>query len=234
MSAFEYQLARSTRRKTLSIIIRRGKVKVMAPIFLSEQVITEFVTEKSSWVLQKLRIQQSWTQQAQVAKKQFVEGESFLFLGNRYSLKICPASKSAIELINNDIFVSLSNRVKPANKAVFIEKLLQDWYKQQIDDYLTDRIAHYARLMAVTPSSINIRFYKSRWGSCSAKGRLSFNYLLMMAPDWVIDYVIVHELSHLRHLNHSAHFWAVVSRHYPGYQSAADWLKVNGKLLVLS
>lgn len=233
MSAFEYQLTRSARRKTLSIVIRRGKVKVLAPQSLPSKSIDAFINEKSSWVLQKLQSQQVQVEQEKQSQKQFVEGESFLYLGDEYPLQISAASKSAVELVNGVIFVSLSNRVKTANKAAFVQKLLQDWYKQQLTDYLATRLDDYCAQMQVSYSELNVRSYKRRWGSCSAKGRLSFNYLLMMAPGWVIDYVIVHELSHLTHLNHSARFWAEVKRYYPGYKQATEWLKVYGLALRL-
>jgi predicted metal-dependent hydrolase len=233
MSAFEYQLARSARRKTLSIVIRRGQVKVMAPAFLPSATIKAFIDEKSSWIQQKLQTQQGWIDQGTQQNKQFVDGELFYYLGEQYSLVISDATKSAVTLVGDQLFIDLSNRVKTANKAAFIQKLLQEWYKEQLNTYLMVKLGHFSQLMDVCYTGVNIRFYKRRWGSCSSKGQLSFNYVLMMAPSWVIDYVIVHELSHLRHLNHSAHFWAVVRRFYPSYKEATQWLKDNGVKLSL-
>ncbi len=234
MSAFEYQLARSARRKTLSIVIRRGQVKVMAPSFLPAATIRQFVNDKSDWVLQKLQNQQGWVEQDKQAQKQFVDGEIFLYQGFEYPLLISNGSKSGVELVNGRIFVSLSNRVKTINKTTYVQKLLEDWYKQQLSDYLKHRLVTLSQQMDVKYTGVNIRFYKRRWGSCSSKGLLSFNYLIMMAPTWVIDYVIVHELSHLIHLNHSAQFWAVVKRYCPDYKLATEWLKVNGVRLVVA
>jgi predicted metal-dependent hydrolase len=233
MSAFEYQLSRSIRRKTLSIVIRRGQVKVMAPVFLSKRTIADFIETKTEWVLKKLQSQQSWVEQSEQSQKQFVDGERFLYLGIDYPLQISNASKSEISLYDNRFFVTVSNRVKADNHSAHVKKMMQDWYKQQLIDYLVHRVEHFAQLIDVTPTDVNVRSYKRRWGSCSSKGLLSFNYLLIMAPNRVIDYVIVHELCHLIHLNHSAHFWAEVNRYYPQHKAATQWLKVEGGSLRL-
>jgi predicted metal-dependent hydrolase len=228
MSAFEYQLQRSMRRKTLSIVIRRGEVKVLAPVFLSKNTIAEFVVAKTPWILQKLQTQQAWVEQNEQGQKQFVDGEVFLYLGESYPLSVGAASKSEVTFHNGYFIVNVSNRVKPENSSNHIKGLLQDWYKQQLSDYLDHRIEHYTKLIGVVHTGVNVRAYTRRWGSCSSKGQLSFNFLLMMAPAWVIDYVIVHELCHLTHMNHSPRFWAKVLRFYPRHKEAKAWLKIEG------
>ncbi len=228
MSAFEYQLQRSIRRKTLSIVIRRGEVKVLAPVFLSKATISEFIVAKTPWVLQKLLTQQAWVDQNEQGQKLFIEGEPFLYLGESYPLSVGAASKSEVILHNGYFIVNVSNRVKAQNRANHIKALMQDWYKQQLSEYLDHRIEHYADVIGVVHTGVNVRAYKRRWGSCSSKGQLSFNFLLMMAPQWIIDYVIVHELCHLTHMDHSSRFWSKVQRFYPRHKEAKAWLKHEG------
>lgn len=98
---------------------------------------------------------------------------------------------------------------------------------------LTQRCALWAPHVGVTYGRISIRHQKGRWGSCSAKGNLNFNCLLMLSPEWVRDYVVVHELCHRRHMNHSPAFWAAVEAIYPRWREARDWLKRNGEALML-
>jgi len=98
---------------------------------------------------------------------------------------------------------------------------------------IPDKVAYYARLMGVTYGRISIRRQRSRWGSCSREGNLSFNCLLMMAPAEVLDYVVVHELSHRLEMNHSARFWAHVGDVLPDYRNAKKWLKEQGRALML-
>ncbi len=94
------------------------------------------------------------------------------------------------------------------------------------------RAAHFASMIGVTYGSITIRHQKTRWGSCSAKGNLNFNCLLMLAPPEVLDYVVVHELCHRKEMNHSADFWAEVAGAMPGYDTCRKWLKNNGAGLI--
>ena len=95
------------------------------------------------------------------------------------------------------------------------------------------KVAYYARLMGVTYGRITIRKQKTRWGSCTSEGKLNFNCLLMMAPPEVLDYIVVHELSHRVEMNHSAKFWAQVEKVLPEYRDAQKWLKENGRGLIM-
>ena len=97
---------------------------------------------------------------------------------------------------------------------------------------ISDRVAYYAPLLGVTYGRITIRHQKTRWGSCSAKGNLNFNCLLMLAPQQVVDYVVVHELCHRKEMNHSPAFWALVAGFCPDYRQCRKWLKENGKDLI--
>ena len=99
-------------------------------------------------------------------------------------------------------------------------------------EYIPGRVAYYARQLGVRPGKITIRNQRTRWGSCSAKGNLNFNCLLMLAPEEVIDSVVVHELCHLLEMNHSPRFWAQVERVLPDYRSARQWLRRNGGALM--
>lgn len=100
-------------------------------------------------------------------------------------------------------------------------------------EYFPKRAAHFQQFTGGTYSRITIRDQKTRWGSCSARGTLSFNWRLMLAPPAILDYVVVHELCHLTHMDHSAAFWQAVEAVYPDYRSARKWLKEHGQELVL-
>ncbi len=105
------------------------------------------------------------------------------------------------------------------------KRLLGNWFAQQALIYLPQRVAALAPLVGVQPQGLRVRYYKSRWGSCNRRGELQFNWLLMMAPPVVVDYVVVHELAHLRHFNHSPAFWQVVGRVMPDYLRHRAWLR---------
>lgn len=103
---------------------------------------------------------------------------------------------------------------------------------QQAKAVIPARVADYAAILGVTYGRVTVRSQRTRWGSCSAKGNLNFNCLLMLAPEAVLDYVVVHELCHRKHMDHSPHFWAEVEGILPNYRESRRWLKENGPLLV--
>ncbi len=116
---------------------------------------------------------------------------------------------------------------EPALTNADIEKLCQ-----KALSVIPDKVKYYAEIMGVTYGRITIRNQKTRWGSCSSKGNLNFNCLLMLMPDKVLDYVVVHELCHLKQMNHSKKFWKEVERYMPDYKNYKKWLNENGGALI--
>ena len=123
---------------------------------------------------------------------------------------------------------NLTKTAQPEAMSHFV-----NWYKGQARTVLTERVAYFARNHKFKPLKLRISSARTRWGSCSAKGTLSFTWRIVMAPVEVIDYVVVHELCHLNELNHSRAFWMQVETILPDYKQKRKWLKDNGKLLVL-
>ena len=125
---------------------------------------------------------------------------------------------------------------KPSQKEKTpYERRLEAPYRQAAKEYIPKRVAYYAQLLDVTYATISIRDQKTRWGSCSSKGNLSFSWRLILAPPKVLDYVVVHELCHRKEMNHSPRFWALVESLVPDYKTHRKWLKENGeKLTILS
>ncbi len=114
-------------------------------------------------------------------------------------------------------------------KIAFLEKK----FRKAAKDYIPYRVEHFHKLTGGHYTSITIRDQKSRWGSCSGRGTLSFNYRLMMAPPKILDYVVVHELCHLTHMNHSKDFWNMVDSILPDYKESKQWLKDHGSELTV-
>ena len=114
-----------------------------------------------------------------------------------------------------------------------VKAALGQWYQLRAEQRLPKIVQQLSQKIGVDYGDIEIRHFKSRWGSCRADGRLQFNWRLMMAPSKVIEYVVVHELCHRLHLNHSPAFWNEVERHMPEFQHHRKWLKTDGHLLTL-
>ena len=233
----EYQVVRS-HRKTLSLQVRHGQVLVRAPYCVDEKFINSFIKKKSTWLKTKIE-QQS---QADTFCCNFSQGSRLFLSGQLVTLDITFAKKSSTFLtedINNlkvlNIVLAERNKKKLSNNDLLVmgvKKQIEKYFKQQAEETIPLKVATYSQLTSLTPTSIKIRQYRSRWGSCNNRGELSFNYLLMMLPDYIIDYVVIHELCHLQHLNQSKEFWQLVAKYFPNYTQAKQWIKTNQSTLL--
>jgi predicted metal-dependent hydrolase len=221
---FEVKIIRSRRRKSLSLQISHEGATIRMPHTLALREAEAFVDKKSRWIKQKL------AQATPPLERQYSIGGTHAYLGENYPLVHIPhAGKAALSLADNQL--QLHSKTPPTPEA--IKRLLINWYRQQADNHITLRTQHFADIMALQPTKISTRTYKARWGSCNARGEVQFNWQLIQAPIEVIDYVIIHELSHLKHLNHSADFWQQVDQYYPNYKTARLWFKQYGAQLLL-
>ena len=220
---FPYEVVRS-RRKTLVIYVKSGKVEVRAPIKASIKWITEFLTEKSPWIQEQL------TEQRRRKKQQLVlaEGTSFELMGQPLTLRLATAGRP--RAVHNGSTLTLF--LKERSKAK-VEKLFLDWLQEQAEAYMPNKTRYYARELGLEHKLGKVTYRKTRtkWGHCDESGDIQFNWLLMLAPKPVLDYLIAHETSHLRYLNHSARFWRTVESLCPRYKEHRDWLTNNGHRL---
>jgi predicted metal-dependent hydrolase len=213
-----------SKRKSFSLIVdKEGELLVRAPNGATRRQVQEIVEAHRDWILKK---------QAEIIKKnqdlrppRFTEGEAFWFLGQLYPLTVVEDAPHALHL--NGHFI-LAQRYASQAQAVF-----EAWYKAQARRVLKERVDHWAKQYGLRYASIRITAARTRWGSCSSKDSLNFSWRLIMAPLEVVDYVVVHELAHLKQRNHSKAFWAEVARMLPTYQQHRQWLKKNGYRLQL-
>lgn len=232
-----YLLVRSERRKTVGLYVKQGKITVRAPYYLDQKYIDALVQKKSLWLKAKLAEQ---SQQQRSTPSLFIDG-SFLWVQGKYKkLTVIYGKKNQVNNLTDELQIVLaklnpgrvsdqeiSDQSNEQEQRLKVKKLLEKWFKNQAETYITENLPYYCAKTNLKPKSFKIRQYKARWGSCNSKQELSFNYLLMMAPKWVIDYVIIHELCHLEHLNHSAKFWQLVNQHCPEYSAAKSWMKTR-------
>ena len=220
----EYQLVRSSKRKTVSLQVKGGKVRVLAPMRLAEQYINDLVKEKSQWL--QLKITEQLNHVEGLSVREYQTGEYYYYQGERYALLIEQANTGNVSIIDNTIVIQLKNLSSDsAELGLKVKKSLHAWYLKEAKQLLSNRFEVQCKYTKLSAASLKIRYYKSRWGSCDAKQRINLNWLLVMAPVEVIDYVIVHELCHTIHLNHSSRYWQLVSQLYPNFKQAKAWLK---------
>ncbi|MEA4909157.1 MAG: SprT family zinc-dependent metalloprotease [Anaerolineaceae bacterium] len=198
-------------------VTHEGPVVVRAPLRTSEAQIRRWVETRREWVEKKLAAVQAATPPAH----QYANGEAFLFQGRPYPLRLTARARPRLAFDGRAFTLSESCRENGA--AVF-----QAWYREQARRILPERTAVLAQRLGVAPGGVRLSGARTRWGSCSARGQINLNWRLVMAPPEVLDYVIVHELAHLKVRNHSKTFWALVESWLPGYAVQRRWLKDNG------
>jgi len=222
MPASVDQIIRSKRRTIAIIVQRDGKVIVRAPLKTPERLIRAFIESKSGWIDEKKALA---AKHVVLPVKKFTGGEKFLLLGREIPLRLVEGQKAALSF-QDEFF--LSKKAVPKAQAVF-----EKWYKAKALEVLTGRVEFYARQFGLRYEHLHISSARTRWGSCSSRGTLSFTWRLIMAPLEVVDYVVLHELAHLKVKNHSPVFWAEVARMQPDYKRRRAWLKKNGRFLTL-
>jgi len=218
------------KRKTMAITIEPpGMIKVIAPKGTKEEVILEKVTNKAPWIIKKLYYFKYIKHQK--IRKEFVNGESFMYLGRNYSLQLHIKE----DLKNPIIKLYLGKFVvyTPTKDEVIIRKAMEEWYRRKALQQIKERVEYYQHRVGVKPNKVTVKEQKKRWGSCSSKGNLNFNWRAVMASSNVLDYIVVHEMCHLVHLNHSKDFWDMVQSILPDYGTRREWLKKNGVRLSL-
>ena len=217
MQEIAYQVVRSNRKSVALVIDNEANLIVRAPLQMQDAMIEEFVHKKKRWINEK---QQQVAVFGEKHPPVVVEtGESILYLGSTYA--IINDAIDTVQVSGNELFVP--------NEFGIAE--MTEWLKSEAMRVISERVNNYAGIMGVTPGEIKLSDAKARWGSCSTKNNLNFAWRLIMCPLSVIDYVVVHELSHITYKNHSPAFWARVKTVLPNYEDNQDWLKVNKKLM---
>ncbi len=229
-----YTLQRSSRRRTVEIQVRPEGVRVLAPSRVARSRIDQFVRQKAEWINQRQReLQRRLSELEPYTQKALEHGATLQWLGERCDLTVLPRGpQTVIEQCGSEIRVSLSRRIRKA-ESIALQEQLERWYREQADLLLQSRVRYWAEQTGLQPARVICRSYRRKWGCCNSRREVSFNWLLIMAPLWVIDYVIVHELCHLQEMNHSSRFWLLVERSYPQYRQAKRWLHENGSRLHL-
>jgi predicted metal-dependent hydrolase len=211
-----------TDRKSIALIVKRdGSLVVRVPINATDEQISSVINRKSTWI--EAKQQEVLSMYPQTSNKEFVNGEGFLYLGKSYRLKIIDQAETPLKL---GTFFLIDRLFLPKAKEVFV-----NWYKERACEVISERVAWYAEKIGVEVKVIKITSATTRWGSCSAKGTLSFPWRLAMAPVPVIDYVVIHELVHISEKNHSKTFWNQVHALMPDYENKIAWLEMNGHTL---
>ena len=202
MSDVRYRILRS-RRRTLTITVSEGKVVVRAPLGASDELVGRFVAEKEGWILKKIE-EQTGGEFVDV-----MEGKTLLDDGVRKPVKYGAARS---EEKGGEFFLKNEKAVRP-------------FFERTRCLFLPDEVFELSRRTGMMPADVSVRDFKARWGCCDADGRIRLNWRLVMLPPALREYVLIHELCHLKEMNHSAAFWKLVGKHCGDYRQRRRLLK---------
>ena len=217
MTNIQYKTIRSDRKSIALVIDSEARLTVRAPFNARESEITSFIKQKKRWIIEKQKkISALSNKHTPVEIK---NGGNILFKGDNYTIKMSNVSR---------IKISGENIIIPRGSK---KEKVTAWLKKEAKKLIRERLDIYAGIMGVRYSTLRISGARTRWGSCSGRDSLNFTWRLIMCPIQVIDYVIVHELSHITHKNHSPVFWTRVKKVIPDFKEQKNWLKSNRKLM---
>lgn len=222
--AINYEVSRAA-RKTADIIVERdGSVHVRVPEHVSDERVAAIVDSKKFWIYKALA---EWRElNASRIEREYKNGEGFLYLGRAYRLRLVDDQEEPLLLkggrmcIRRDMF--------NASDAAGARAAFQAYYSARALQRIQPRVAYFSPKVGVSPTGVEIRDLGHRWASCSTKGKLAFHWKCVMAPQTIIDYIVVHELCHIHHRDHTDAFWNEVDKVLPQYRERKNWLRVNG------
>ncbi|HKU83997.1 MAG TPA: SprT family zinc-dependent metalloprotease [Candidatus Nitrosocosmicus sp.] len=222
-NVLEFQIIRTQRRrKTNEILIEYGNVSVRTSTTSSLKEIELLVSKKAKWIFKKIKEQDN--PEASIKVPIYQDDSTLPFLGKNYRLRIIGHSSNLLCFTNNG-FVIYSNRKN-------VKRIYEQWLADIAHPIISPIIVKYSKLLNVSPKKILLKKLKSRWGSATYHNIINVNIHLLKAPLDVIEYVILHELSHLIERNHSKQFWKIVSDYMSDYKIKIRWLKVNGPYII--
>ncbi|MGD0960769.1 MAG: SprT family zinc-dependent metalloprotease [Methylomonas sp.] len=228
----QYTLRRSSRAKYLRIVIKPGGMEVVAPLNISEKRIHSFVASQQEWIIAaSIRVRDRLKNLPVFTPPFYADGATIPFQGGQAPLRVTQLAgkTSRVQFHPQQGFtVNLPAGAVAADHSELIRQALIRWMKQQARLQAGQLIAKHADRLNLFPSGLKIKTLKSRWGSCGPENNININWLLLLAPPAAFEYVVIHELCHIKHKNHSADFWNLVAAYCPDYPLQRKWLKQHG------
>ncbi len=217
----DYELIQ-TARKSIEMRVTGDLTRVFAPRGVRLRTVDLFVTERADW----LKEAREKMRAAMIGRATLESGAQVLYMGIPLTLMVESGRSKRVFIEGQTLRVQTRDAGSEA-----VREAVREFLIDRARAVICERLDHFIPLIGRAPGRITIREQKTRWGSCSSKHNLNFNWKLIMAPPGALDYVVVHELVHLYEFNHSMRFWDMVERHLPDYKDSKQWLKQNGRML---
>jgi predicted metal-dependent hydrolase len=223
-----YQVIKTARIKTSEVIVDADTVTVRVPFGKNKIEIQGLILDKASWILRKQREYKETL--PEVIKPSFGENTTLPYLGANYPLKITREQpKDRIDLVDGKLVVKTKLSSIESN---YLRELYENWLRKKSQDIFEDKVENYSKKLGVKVKQIIIKNLRNRWGSLTKNGDINLNFNLIKAPEDVIDYVVLHELCHLKIKEHSHHYWDLLYKFMSNYHEKIEWLRINGGCLL--
>jgi predicted metal-dependent hydrolase len=234
-TTIEYNLIRNPNINKVSIAVEwQNGVTVTAPDSLPVEEINNTLHKKGSWILNK------WYEVNEIvnppAPKEYVSGEKFAYLGRQYKLKVRKnntVKKSSISFYRGHFIANVPANLSAKEQRDELYNEFKKWYIDHGQAKVQERLNMYSTIMNLSASKVSLKEQKMRWGTCTKEGAIYMNWRIMMAPMSVVDYILVHELAHIKYPDHSNDFWRLVQSILPDYEQRKEWLRINGPRLTI-
>lgn len=220
------------RLKYVRLGVSGDGVEVSLPERLDDGRISEMLNNRRAWILENYVKYKSM--QRERVRRRWATGEKLPFRGEHYGVQVQARERigAEVEFDSHVFHIYASPLLNGADRTAAIREAAKKWYAKAAERVIGQRLAYYSGIMNVRYNTVRIKAQKTRWGSCSEKGNLNFNWRIILAPPEILDYVVVHELSHLVYMDHSKNFWNTVSRYIADYEYPRRWLRENGERLM--
>ena len=222
-SVIVYDVVRSKRSKTSQITVDTNGITVRIPQTKTKDHARKIVKAKAQWIFKKQLYFRE--QKYEKSKITFAKGSKIPFRGKIYSIKIIPNSQEKVKVSGKFIEFHIKQKRHTTKQ---ISQMYQRWLKAKAEKIFARAIEKFSKKLSVKPRKIVVKQLKGRWGSTTEQGQINLNSNLLKAPQSVINYVVLHELCHLKIKEHSDRFWNLLSKHMPNYEKQLNWLETNG------
>ena len=218
----DIKIIRTSRRsKSISLKIRNGELEISCPYNTSEIFLRNLIERKKEWINKNI----DWSRKNHKKIDQISNG-FITYKGLVLKLIYKKSNFERITVEDNELKIFYSDKSNS-------RQLIIEWLKLQANNFLRARLIFLSKRISIAFNSLTIKSYTARWGSCNIKGDIFLNWKLIMLPESVIDYVLIHELAHINVPNHSSEFWELVKKKDPNYCTSKRWLKDNGSSFIL-